>query len=328
MHNPVMVPHELISFIKEGDKFIIAGHQEPDGDCIGSQLVLGRILCRLGKEVLLCSAGPFKRPEIVHYQNQFTASISDVDRYGARLIVVDCPRLHRTGNIASLLEGLPTAIIDHHESFKSGCISASAPVFFDPQAPSVTFMIFSLAKALGIRLSAEEAELLLFGLCTDTGFFRHVTEQGATTFDCAAALTRGGANPQRVFKAINGGKTFNSRIFLGTLLSNASSYFSGRLILTHETLEETERFGLENRDSDTLYQLLQSINNVEVIVVIRQETPQNCTIGFRSQGEFDVSKIASQFGGGGHINAAGARITGTIEQVWDILHPIFKNILL
>ncbi|MDR2151037.1 MAG: bifunctional oligoribonuclease/PAP phosphatase NrnA [Spirochaetaceae bacterium] len=329
MHKPVIVPHELISFIEEGHKFIIAGHQEPDGDCIGSQLVLGEALNRLGKKVLLCSAGPFKRPEIVHYRDRFTASINEADRYGAQLIIVDCSTLCRTGTIASLLEGLPTAIIDHHKASSQYTKESSAtPVFLDPQAPSVTSMIFSLVKALGINLRAEEAELLLFGLCTDTGFFRHVTEQGAATFDCAAELVRNGASPQRVFNAINGGKTFNFCIFLGILLSNARSYFSGKLIVTHETLEETQRFGLEHRDSDSLYQLLQSIAGVDAVVVIRQETAQNCTVGLRSQGTVDVSKIAVQFGGGGHMNAAGVSIPGTIEEVWDKLQPIFKHVLL
>ncbi|MDR2808381.1 MAG: bifunctional oligoribonuclease/PAP phosphatase NrnA [Spirochaetaceae bacterium] len=327
MHKPVMVPHELISFIEEGDKFIIVGHQEPDGDSVGSQIVLGKALNRLGKQILLCSAGPFSRTEISCYQNQFTSSISDLDRYGARLIIVDCSILSRTG-LASLLAGLPTAIIDHHEpgSYADNS-SVLSPVFIDPQAPSVTFMIFSLIKALGVSLNAEEAELLLFGLCTDSGFFRHTTDNDAATFEHTAELIRNGASPQRVFKAINGGKTFNSLVFLGTLLSNARSYFSGKLIVTHETQEETHRFGLESRDSDTLYQLLQSIATVDAVVVIRQETPQNCTIGFRSQGTVDVSKIAEQFGGGGHANAAGASIPGTIDEVWDKLHPFFEQIL-
>ena len=68
---PVPVPQDLIDFIRGGTRFIVAGHKEPDGDCVGSQLALVSALRRLGKEAIPCSAGPFKRPEIQPYAHAF-----------------------------------------------------------------------------------------------------------------------------------------------------------------------------------------------------------------------------------------------------------------
>jgi len=62
-----VVPEGLIDFINRYSKIIIVGHKEPDGDCVGSSLALSLFLKRLGKKIFLLSAGPFKRTEIMQY---------------------------------------------------------------------------------------------------------------------------------------------------------------------------------------------------------------------------------------------------------------------
>jgi phosphoesterase RecJ-like protein len=314
-YEPKPVPEELIRFIREGNKFLVAGHKEPDGDCIGSQIAFASCLTRMGKEAVLCSAGPFKRTEVLPYAKRFVPDPGTKERENARLIVVDCSAGSRTGDLAQHLEGLPTAVVDHHSTGDHPVHSSITPVYLDADAPSVTFMILRLIEALGLSPSKEEAELLFFGLCTDTGFFRHVDGSGGEVFASAAALIRSGADPKKTFQAINGGKSLGSRILMGLILSRVESCFDGRLLVSFEKYEETQRFGLEGRDSDSIYQLLQSVAGVEAIVVIRQETPENCTVGFRSRDTVDVAAIAASFGGGGHKNAAGLSIKGSIEEL-------------
>ncbi|MDR1238945.1 MAG: bifunctional oligoribonuclease/PAP phosphatase NrnA [Treponema sp.] len=320
------VPQELIQFIKTGSRFLVAGHKEPDGDCAGSQLALASVLRRLGKEAIPCSAGPFKRTEILPYADRFTAAPGEGDRENARVIVVDCSAPSRTGDLAPFLEGLPAAIIDHHATGDHPASSPENPVFLDPGAPSVTFLILYLIEALGETPGPEEAELLFFGLCTDTGFFRHVDQGGADVFAAAARMIRAGANPKKTFQAIHGGKGLNSRILMGRILARAESFFDSRLILSSEEYEESRRFGLEGRDSDSLYQLLQSVAGVEAIAIIRQETPDNCTVGLRSRDAVDVGALAMAFGGGGHKNAAGFSAGTTIGELRPRLLAAFEKI--
>jgi phosphoesterase RecJ-like protein len=240
--------------------------------------------------------------------------------------VLDCSGLDRTGDLQPSLEGLPTAIIDHHATNENTQSTTENPVFLDTAAPATCFMIHALLEALELTPTPEEAELLFFGLCTDTGFFRHTDSNGAVTFAAAARLIAAGANPKKAHQAIYGGKSLNSRILLGRVLSRATAYFDGRLILSEETHEETQRFGLEGRDSDNLYQLLQSVSGVEAIVIIRQETPENCTIGFRSRDRINVAEIARQFGGGGHKNASGSNTPGVIEEIRPQIIRAFEKI--
>jgi phosphoesterase RecJ-like protein len=320
---------ELIEFIKSGDKFIIAGHKEPDGDCVGSQLALASALKRLGKKAIPCSAGPFKRTEVKPYEKFFASSPSEADRQGARVIIIDCSAPERTGELEPLLKGLPLAIIDHHAGGQYAMGGNNkGPVFIDGDAPSATLLVLHLIEALGLALAQEEAELLLFGLCTDTGFFRHVDEKGAEAFEAAAVMIRAGASPKKAFQGIHGGKSLDSRILMGHILSRAESHFNGRLILSTEEYEETQRFGLEGRDSDAVYQMFQSIGGMEAIVIIRQEKPDNCTVGFRSKDAVDVAAIAKSFGGGGHKNAAGLSIPGTIAELKPRILAAFQMIFL
>ncbi|MDR0447368.1 MAG: bifunctional oligoribonuclease/PAP phosphatase NrnA [Treponema sp.] len=303
----VPVPQELINFIHNGKKFVVLGHEEPDGDCVGSQLAICSLLKRLGKEAFPCSAGPFNRNEVKSYERYFYPWPEC--REELRVLIMDCSNRERIGDFP--IEGLPVAAVDHH----SGGNLWGEVLYLNPQASSVAFMTEMIFTALGEKPTTEEAELLLFGLCTDTGFFRHLTETGAETFNTAARLTAAGASPKKTFVSINGGRVLKSRLLMGNILAKTRSYFDGRLLLSDETIEDAEKFGMESRDSDMIYQLLQSVEGVEAMALIRQENSEECTMGLRSRDKIDVAAIAKSFGGGGHKNAAGAKVRGTVADL-------------
>ena len=326
MNDELNVPRDLIRYVETGSKFIIAGHKEPDGDCIGSQLSLRSILLRMGKEVYVCSAGPFTRSELKGYTGFFKASLTEEEKSGARLIIVDCTDTERMGSLEKELKGLPFAIIDHHAtgSYPPSC--EQFPVYIDAQAPACTFLIYRLITALGMGINEEEATLLLFGLCTDTGFFHYLTEKDSSVLEAAAQMLKHGANLKRVYNLINGGKKLDSRILMGKILSRTESHYDGKLLTSYETLEEFQTFGFEGRDSDNMYKLLQSVENVQVIIIIRQESANNCTVSLRSVDKIDVASVAKSLGGGGHKNAAGLTMKGDISNVRQILLKSFSNI--
>jgi len=322
---PLEVPFELIQYIKTGTKFIIAGHKEPDGDCIGSQLALRSALVRLGKKAVVCSEGPITRKELNGYNSQFTAVLTEEDKTDAKVIIVDCIGVGRTGSLQEMLEKFPCAIIDHHEAVIHKASTVQAPVFADPDSPSCTLLIEKVITALDLELTEEEAALLFFGLCTDTGYFRHLTENDAYVFEVAAKMIRCGASPKKTFQKIYGHKSTESRILIGNILSRIESYFGGKLLISYETLEDLNTFGFENRDSDILNQLLQSIDGVEAIAVIRQECCDSCTVSLRSIDKIDVAQIAVSFGGGGHKNASGLTMQGTIPNIRQIMLESFSK---
>jgi bifunctional oligoribonuclease and PAP phosphatase NrnA len=316
------VPREVIDALSRHERFLIIGHEEPDGDCVGSQLALARFLSRLGKQTQLYSPGPFKRPEVLRYASRFAGSVAQKDTDGdTAVVVVDCSTLARIGSLAEAVDHLPSIVIDHHASGKP----FGDTRYIEPSAPSVTYLIQRIIEAMGHAPDAEEAQLILFGLCTDTGFFRHLSRGSAPVFQSVARLVDAGADPNRAHFMMHGGRTLDSRILLGRLLARAVPHFDGKVITTYETYEDVQEIGPESRDSDALYQTLQVVSGCRVVALVRQETRDECTVGLRSNDELDVGTIARSFGGGGHPKAAGFRSRGSVDQVTRLVMEMLRR---
>ena len=176
-------------------------------------------------------------------------------------------------------------------------------------------------------LPSELAKTLFFGICTDTGFFRFLTDNSSEVFAAVSRLVAAGANPRTTYREINSGKPYSTRKLLGILLGKAERYLDGRLVVTYESLEDTKKWGLEGRDSDSLYQLMLSAKGVEAVVFLRQDTETTCTGGFRSQDKIDVSLVAAKFGGGGHKNASGMSCNGRVETLIPQIVKEFARIM-
>lgn len=307
MNRPV--PEELLAAFRDASFFCVIGHAEPDGDCIGAQLALGSFLRRIGKEVLLLSPGPFERPEIKPFEREFAGALDPSARARRPTVVVlDCSSPERIGDLAGQIAGLPLLVVDHHSSGKSFGDLA----FIDDSAPSVTLLVLHVIERLGYAPEPEEARLMLFGLCTDTGFFRHLDAREPSVYEAIARLNAAGATPKAIHRMIFSGRPLASRLLLGRLLARTEPLFEGRLLFTYETLADKQEFGAEQRDSDTLYQLLQGTAGCEAVILIREEDEASCTVGLRSNATVDVGAVAQAFGGGGHRRAAGFRCTGDL----------------
>jgi len=316
-------------FLNTHDTFIVAGHKEPDGDCISSSIGITSILKKLNKPYQLVSAGPFKRPETKCYENLFAKKIvfpTTEKKIG--LIIVDCGEIQRLGdifptdNISLTLSKLDIFIIDHHKT------SNPETDFYiiDSETPAAACLVQQLYEKIIGKIEKEIAELLFFGISTDTGYFRFLGENSAEVFKAVARLIDYGVSPRIIYDKMNSGKPYSTRKLLGITLNHTERYFDGKLAITYENMEDTHKYGLEGRDSDSLYQLLLSSADVEAVVFIRQENDQNCTMGFRSKDKIDVSTVAAKFGGGGHKNASGCSTQGTIENLIPKIIEEFEKI--
>ena len=314
-------------FINNHNFFIVIGHKEPDGDCISSCLGIAEILKHYNKQYQLLSAGPFKRTEIQKFEKQFTNEmefLSEEERKQTGLIICDCSEMHRLGEIEGDLRNLDTFVIDHH---KTAEIPNKAESIIYSNSPATSLLVQLLYENCVGKLTEKIAKTLFFGLMTDTGFFRFLTNKDTETFLASARLVEAGANPRETYDEITSGKSYQSRKLLGVMLNHAETYLDGKLIVTYETLEDTKKYGQEGRDSDALYSALLAVKNVEAVVFVRQETDSNCTAGLRSKDRVDVSSVAAKFGGGGHKNASGLSTQGKIETLIPAIVKEFARII-
>lgn len=319
----------LKEFIEKHEFFLVAGHKEPDGDCIASCLGIAGILEYFNKPYQLLSAGPFKRNEIIKFQDRFSDTMEFLDfseRETTGLIITDCSEIARIGDIDGDLNGLDIFVIDHH---KTSGLPENAKGYINPQAPAAAYLVQLFYEGLIGPIPEDLASIFFFGISTDTGYFRFLstTPESADLFNAAARLTSYGANPRKIYNDINNGKPYSTRKLLGVLLNKAERYLNGKLVITYETLEDTHKLGTEGRDSDALYQLLLSSKDVKAAVFLRQDTPTTCTGGFRSLDEIDVSVVASKFGGGGHKNASGMSVEGKIDTLIPAIVKEFARIM-
>jgi phosphoesterase RecJ-like protein len=318
------VPGQLIEFLTKYEAYFIIGHKEPDGDCLGSQLVMASFLKRRGKEAFLFSAGPFDRKEIRHHEKLFAARINPaLKAMPAGVIILDCAALERIGDLAQDIAGREIAVIDHH--------SAGDSAFGDiryivKEAPCVTILVQKIIETCGDEPTQEEAHLIFSGFSTDTGFFRHVENEAADVLNMLSRLAAKGITPRRIYRETYGSYSPESRIFIADALKSMEIFYGGRLIFVHELLEHARRFQGEHRQTDIVYQLLLATEGCEALAFIREEAEGKTAVSLRSRDEIDVGGICRDFGGGGHKNAAGFTTPLPCAQIRPLLLGHFKKV--
>ncbi len=316
------VPEALLDALNSHRTVIIIGHKNPDGDTLCSQIALGSFLERIGRRVHLVSPGPFKRFEIQHLASRFSAEIpADLKDPDPLVIVVDCSTVDRIGRLSDEITSYTVAVIDHHASgIPFGDIH-----YIHPRAFSVTFLVYHIMQAMGATPTKEEAEYLLFGLATDTGYFRHIGERRSEVFSVITQLVDLGASPRNAYDRMYGNRPLESKQLLGLLLHRCVAYYTGKLLVTWETWEEHNRYGEAMRDSESLYAQLLGSKGCEAVIYIREDHEDSCTVGLRSK-HIDVGKLAARFGGGGHRRASGFVYHGSRLIIQEELIKLFNTL--
>ncbi|MDC7239934.1 MAG: DHHA1 domain-containing protein, partial [Spirochaetales bacterium] len=265
--------------------------------------------------------GPFTRPETRDLEPLFETTWSWPSPAGTLLVLMDCSDISRTGFLVEELEPFDLMIIDHHAAGSS----SGKYRYIDAKSPSTTLLVQGLWDEFGEKPDAETSSLLFFGFATDTGFFRHLEGGTGPVFNRIAEMIDNGASPNAIYRRINAGRELGTRRLMGRLLERARFHLDNRILISWENKEDRDELGVEDRDSDRLYQLLQSVAGCEAVALIREESPTLCIVGLRSNNHVDVGTIASKLGGGGHTKAAGAAVEGPRDEVTDRLLKLFAE---
>jgi phosphoesterase RecJ-like protein len=306
-------PEDLLRRIRQGNRFLLTSHVNPDGDAIGSELGLARLLRKLGKGAVIWNRDPIPtvyKPlpgsDRVHSGEEVPTGFPEV--FDA-IIVLECPSPDRTG-LEQHLSALPVINIDHH----LGNQHYGAVNWVDSAAPAVGEMVYRLAQGLKATLDPETASCLYLTLVTDTGGFRFSNATPAA-FEAAASLVRDGAQPEQVSQWLYESQPLGVIRLLGEMIQTLELHEDGRVATGRLTLEMFRKVGAAPGDSEGLIDHIRSIAGVEAVALIRERENGSQKVSLRSRGEVDVEKIARHHGGGGHRNAAGFALEGDGEAV-------------
>jgi phosphoesterase RecJ-like protein len=305
---------KILQLIRDKSSFLVTAHQAPEPDAMGSSIALALALRGLGKKARVVNVDPLPRVLRFLSTNQLVARQRRITERPDALFVLDCGDLERTalfetGRTASQIP-FPVVNIDHHlTNTRFGTYN-----WIEPHAAATAELIYELMQGLQSPMTAEIATSLYTALVGETGSFRY-SNTTARVFHLAARLVEEGAEPFRVSRELFESDSPGRLKLLHRLLGTLTRSFDGRVAwvtVTRRMLRET-RTGVE--DTENLVNYPRSLGGVDVAVLFREEQPRLFKISLRSKGRVNVAAAAQRFGGGGHHNAAGCKLSGSLPAV-------------
>ena len=309
---------QVVELVEKKDRFAITSHIRPDGDSLGSSLGLYWLLRALDKDVEVTM-----RDTAPHAYQQLPGAAAirvtpSVDRPYDAVFVIECSDIDRPGLID--LEKQFVVNIDHHSTTALfGAIN-----WIDSTASAVGEMIYNLCKATGVRVTKEIAECVYTALLTDTGSF-HYSNTTERTFKIASELVRTGIKPAKTAEAIFGSYQWPKIELLSLVLATAKRDETGHIAWMEQTLEMQEQTRASEEDADGFVNYPLSVGEIEATALFKECSPGVYRTSLRSKGDVNVAKVAEQFGGGGHRNAAGCTLKGNLESVERQVVPLLQD---
>jgi phosphoesterase RecJ-like protein len=305
---------DLRDRIEAASSVLVASHDRPDGDAIGSSVALGLILEKLGKQVAVVNRDPV--PETLAFLPGSERVLAPAGRSGADLLVVlDSAGRDRIGEaVWEMAADVPFTInIDHHVSNTGFGDLAHV----DPVAPATGQLVHRLAAFAGWPLDAAIGENLLAAISTDTGSFRYASTT-AETMRIAGDILELGVDVGRVNRLLYESYPRRRVEALRQLLQGMRLDFGERCASVKLPLATTHALGLRVGDTEGVIDVIRAIDSVCVAVFFEELPDGKIRVSSRSKDErCGVGEICAAFGGGGHTLAAGARLPGPLGAAED-----------
>ena len=311
---------KISRLIDNNRKFLITTHIDPDGDALGSAFSLYWALTSLEKNasVYLKDRIPYRYEFLPGPENIIHEIPSDAFDV---ILVVDCGNLFRVGDGHEKLRQMGTIVsIDHHNTNEGfGTIN-----LVDEHASSTAEILYRLFLSLEITITPEMAINIYTAIFTDTGSFRY-ENTSSSAFLIAEEMTRYGVKPPYVSRMVHENHPKERFLLLGQVISSMETYYDDRVALVFVTEEMFKSTSTTSEYTDGFVEYVREIRGVEVAILLREINKHKYKASMRSKGAVDVAAIGSRFGGGGHKNAAGCVIEGTLEEVKDKLKEAFDK---
>lgn len=307
---------KIIRQIKSRDNFLITSHVNLEGDALGSELAFYRLVRALKKKAVIVNE------DSLPYGYDFLPGVRLIKKYKQNLeglrfdcfVALDCSDLKRSGEVYRLnKENKPVLNIDHHISNTNfGNYN-----WVNPDASSCSEMIYELYNMLGVKIDKNAALPLYVGMLTDTGSFRY-SNTTSLTHRAVSELLKCGLNAAEIYRSVYGNLPFSDMKLVAAILNGIRRSCRGKIIwfqIKADLLKKYKAICADLTDYTMTY--ARAIKDVEVAVLFKENlgAKREVRVNFRSQGNIDVNKIASFFGGGGHKTASGCTMHGGLEEI-------------
>ena len=300
----------LMKLLGEAETVAILGHVHPDGDCVGSCLGMYNYLADNFGEL---SVRVFLEPvsEKFSYLRYFDRIENDLpESLEVDLCIsLDASDRERLGAYDAIFSrAKKTFCIDHHIT-NPGFAQENHVV---PGASSACEVLFGLLDET--KIGRETAECLYTGIIHDTGVFKHNNTTGKTMASAGRLLDKG-LDGERIIDDSFFEKSYVQNQIMGRALLESILFMDGKCIFTVVKARDMEFYGVDSKDLDGIVDQLRVTDGVECAIFIYESGVQQYKVSLRANGDLNVAKVASYFGGGGHVKAAGCTMSGSIHDV-------------
>lgn len=307
-------------FIDKGEKFVILVHRNPDGDAVGSATALALFLRGMGKNatVIVPNAYPEflawlpSAMESIVYESAKEDAVAALSAADV-LFCLDFNALSRLGELGEVVAGLstPRLLVDHHLQPDEGFAVAIS----EPAACSTAELVFRLIYRLNSgALTRDIAECIYTGMMTDTGSFAYASNR-KDIYIIISHLIAAGIDKDLIYRKVFYNYSTNRMKLLGFMMYDKlrvyPAYNSALITLTYK---EMRRFSVAKGDTEGLVNMPLQIKGIRFVCFLREEVPGKINVSLRSVDDFPCNSVAAEFfAGGGHKNASGGEVYGTME---------------
>jgi bifunctional oligoribonuclease and PAP phosphatase NrnA len=298
---------QVLAELRQAERLLLTTHENPDGDALGSLLAMHWILQQFGKDSLMYMS-PDEFPLPWEYRGWTFEGLvgtppADVDK--RTIVFLDCGNIDRMPVDFLQREGLHILNIDHHhDNTRFGTVNLVVP-----EASCTAEIVWRLGREMGAEITSPIANALYTALVTDTGRFSYENTT-PEAHRMAAELIQAGVEPHRVYRQLYEDLPFGRLQLLQRALASVERHDDGAVTVAHLTKRDYEETGALETDSEGVVDHMRAVEGTAMAVLVRELLADDRE-GMRkvslraTDGRVDVSRIARDFGGGGHTQAAG-----------------------
>lgn len=297
--------NDTVKFLKENDNYIILTHSSPDGDTLGAGYALYYGLKQLGKQAeVIC-------PDVIPGKYAYFLEETDhITKDDATVVAVDVADKRLLGALEDEFGDVIDLCIDHHVSN----VRYAKALYLDADASATCEIIYELLCMLNIKFNDIVAKALYTGIATDTGCFKYSCVT-AKTHKIAAALYDYNIEADVINRIMFDTKSKKLLHLERMVLDTAEYHFDDKCMVLSITAAIQEKTGCSGPDLEGVTVISRSVEGVMAGVTIKQTGSDVYKVSLRTYEPLDASVICKNLGGGGHKNAAGATLTGTLAEV-------------
>ena len=289
--------------LHDAQTVILTSHIRPDGDSIGSTLGLMHFLRSLGKDARVLIDDELPRTFRVLPGLDLIERPAEGERYTADLLVVCDVELRRTGAVVPSVDAVRVLNIDHHVTNDE----EAEYLYLDPSHAATCEIMCEIIREMGGTCSLDMATCLYTGIATDTGFFRF-SNTTPRTMRTAADLIEIGVKPNIIAVAMEM-KSYDEVMAQVRAIRNLEMFYDGKVAAVFIDEERAK----EVKTTEGLLDKLRVIEGTQIVFFMKWLEHDTYRVSMRSKG-VNVSRIAQEFDGGGHIRAAGCTLHAPFDE--------------